>query len=354
MPNDCLSPLRDRSPERVEPLQPRAVVEVKARHRVALRRGAVHAPGRPRTGGSAPRGRARRATAAWPRWPSVPRSPPVAASRRSRASASRSTVPLRRPRRQLARALQPLGKAGDGRERAKALELRQLALQLLGHALDQEVAHRHAAQARLAVADGVERRDLELARAPAAARACRSAARWWPASRAAAPPRRRSAARSGSCGWKKAKQRRSGCRRRRRSSQPSISCTASWRMICSSSCAGEFQSTRCICRKPGLNHDDSRCRKSFSSARNSGCAPTRASSLRRMATICAVPPGRAVDAPQQLLPRRLGQVGQADQVVGRRLLRIGLRHRQHGLRVGAEVAREAVEEAALLRPRARR
>jgi hypothetical protein len=58
--------------------------------------------------------------------------------------------------------------------------------------------------------------------------------------------------------------------------------------------------------------------------------------------------GRAVDAPQQLLARRLGEVREADQVLGRGLVRIGLRHRQHGLRVGAEVAREALEEAHLL------
>ncbi len=96
---------------------------------------------------------------------------------------------------------------------------------------------------------------------------------------------------AGSCGWKKAKQRRSGCKRRRKSSQPSISCTASCWMSFSSSCAGEFQSTRAICRNPGLNQLDSKCRKSASTACNSGLPARRGNNAWRIETMLAVPPG---------------------------------------------------------------
>ena len=64
-------------------------------------------------------------------------------------------------RREIRLAQQPGGQAGHRRQRAEGLDARQLALQLLGHALDQEVAQRHVAQPRLAVADAVEGGDAE-------------------------------------------------------------------------------------------------------------------------------------------------------------------------------------------------
>jgi hypothetical protein len=53
---------------------------------------------------------------------------------------------------------------------------------------------------------------------------------------------------------------------------------------------------------------------------------------------------RAIQAPKQLLPRRLGGMRQPHQLFGTGLPRIGLRAREHRLRVGAEVARQVVEE----------
>ena len=91
-------------------------------------------------------------------------------------------------------------------------------------------------------------------------------------------------------GWKKAKQRRSaGSRRRRRSSQPWISCTASYWMIFSRMAAGVCQSMRRRTRKPRLNHDASRCIRSRSTEASAG-SPMLSRS-RRMATIWAVAPG---------------------------------------------------------------
>ena len=51
------------------------------------------------------------------------------------------------------------------------------------------------------------------------------------------------------------------------------------------------QSTRTICRKPGLNHDDSRWRKSQSTASSSRCSRFSSSRRSRMRRIVAVPPG---------------------------------------------------------------
>ena len=91
-------------------------------------------------------------------------------------------------------------------------------------------------------------------------------------------------------GWKKAKQRRSaGSRRRRRSSQPWISCTASYWMIFSRMAAGVCQSMRRRTKKPRLNHDASRCIRSRSTEASAG-SPMLSISWR-MATIWAVAPG---------------------------------------------------------------
>ncbi len=57
--------------------------------------------------------------------------------------------------------------------------------------------------------------------------------------------------------------------------------------------------------------------------------------------------GRAVDAPQQLLARRLGGAHEADQVRRRGLGGVVLRAAQRLLRVGAEVARQVPEERRL-------
>ena len=120
------------------------------------------------------------------------------------------------------------GEARHRRERDEGVEPRQLALQVLGHLLDQEVAEGDAAQALLAVGDRVEhgRRRVLRPERPRARR--RAASPMLRGCRAVSATSTKISGSSTSCGWKKAKQRRSaGSSRRRRSSQPWISCTAS-------------------------------------------------------------------------------------------------------------------------------
>ena len=161
MPKDCFSALGRQVAMRIQPFQPRAVVEVEARHRVALRRGRqVQQVGRAQRqqrgqrflvqlvvrGGALQRGRARRRTAAQQMLAcglEVGR-----AVRRRFGSAV-----------EIAAGPQPAAKPGIGDSVQKVLSCGSSRLQLFGHALDQEVAERHVAQARLAVADRVERGD---------------------------------------------------------------------------------------------------------------------------------------------------------------------------------------------------
>jgi hypothetical protein len=117
-------------------------------------------------------------------------------------------------------------------------------------------------------------------------------------------------------------------------------------MICSSNCAGEFQSTLRICRKPGLNQLPSRCSMSCSTPASAGWRGSRSSSARRSRTMAGGAAWGAVQPAEQLLPRRLGRLRQRDQVGAvRRRLGIGQRGGQHLLRVGREVTRQVVEEA---------
>ena len=182
--------------ERVEPLQPRTVVEVEARHRVALGCGRLVR----QVGG----GKAQQCGLLF----FVQGAQRVGVGQRAQAAAAgfeqrrlRGLEPLERPAlqagqmREVRVLAEPRGEAGDRRQGAEGLQLRQLALELLGHALDQEVAERNPAQPRLAVADRVERRDLGAARVGRLGLLVdqrRDRARACPA---AAPPRRRSAAR---------------------------------------------------------------------------------------------------------------------------------------------------------------
>ena len=77
---------------------------------------------------------------------------------------------------------------GDRRQRGEAAQVRELALELLGDLLDQQVAERDAAQPFLAVGDRVEHRAIGVRRRPPASR-CRAAAGRARSCRASAPPR---------------------------------------------------------------------------------------------------------------------------------------------------------------------
>ena len=61
-------------------------------------------------------------------------------------------------------AVEPAAEARDRRQRRELLQVRELALQVLGHLLDQQVAERNAAQPFLAVGDRVEDRVVGLRR----------------------------------------------------------------------------------------------------------------------------------------------------------------------------------------------
>jgi hypothetical protein len=95
----------------------------------------------------------------------------------------------------------------------------------------------------------------------------------------------------GICGWKNAKQRRSESSRRRRSGQPWIACTASYSISFSSTIADVCQSIRSSLRNPRLNHDRSRCIRSWSMTFQCGCVAMPCSTRRRISTSAAVAPG---------------------------------------------------------------
>ena len=97
---------------------------------------------------------------------------------------------------------------------------------------------------------------------------------------------------AGIAGWKNAKQRRSGGARRARSaSQPLIACTASYSMIFSSTSAGVLQSISRSTRKPRLNQERKRWRKSTSTRARSASERACSSSRARSRTSASVAPG---------------------------------------------------------------
>src|SRR6266702_389089 len=188
--------------------------------------------------------------------------------------------------RNIARLLQPLHEARHRRQRHEILQLRQFAPQFLDHLLDQEVAEGNSAETALGVGDRIEHRGagaLDRNRPPVFGEQWRD---------------------------------RGGNRFRQRhldedqgfvdqggmeeciaapvdgvDAAARISCTASYRMICSRMFAGVDQSILRSTRNPLLNQEDSKCTTSRSSAAKSlwpFMAPSRSA---RMATSALVPPG---------------------------------------------------------------
>ena len=194
MPADCRRPFRERSAEPVEPLDPRPVAEMEARHPVerfvALLRLEQVARAEPqqrileRVGqsrlGAASRACATRRTAATSSGGShlIPASATAASSQRA--------------------------EAGHGRQRREVLLSRGCSLdEIEHHLLDQKVAEGDAAQTVLAVADRVEDGGVGAlglrARRPGPARGTRSSR----PGRRAAPPRQRSTARRAAPGGRR-------------------------------------------------------------------------------------------------------------------------------------------------------
>ena len=175
---------------------------------------------------------------------------------------------------------------------SRRLEVRQLRMQVRRDLLDEEVAERDAAQARLAAGDRVEHR---------AARRARIAHR--ALEREDRRHRRRQLVHErdldederlvGQRGMEEA--RSSGGRAPGGASGPGsrwISCTASYSISFSRIAAGVRQSMRRSSRKPRLNHELSRCVRSWSTTASCGCSLASPPAARFASrTSAAVPPG---------------------------------------------------------------
>ena len=272
----------------VQALERGAVAEVKARHRierlVALLRAAA---------GSSAHRRMQQRLQRLGHLAEVP-GRVVELARSARARRSSRASPSQR------------AEAGDRRERGEAPQVRELALQLLGHLLDQQVAERDAAQAFLAVGDRVEHR------AVGARRRRRPATRMSSSGCTCALMPRVSATSmkmigsSGSCGWKKAKQRRSASRRRRRSRQPWIACTASYWISFSSTIAERAPVDALEAQEAAVEpraqqvHAGRRRSPATAGARAGPCSSWLAHLDQRRGAA-----GRHVEAAEELLARRL-------------------------------------------------
>ena len=179
-------PFSRRVGEPIEPLEPRAVAEMEARHRIDRQAAAVRA----RAGNT----RRRRAAAA----PASARAAPAAATSPGVEPGKRGAVLRRRAPCEFsvfALAVEPVGEIRRRRQRDEGREPRILARDLLDHLLDQEIAERHAGKPALAVGDRIEHRGRRLVRLDRLALAPTGSARSRREFRGSARPRRRSAAR---------------------------------------------------------------------------------------------------------------------------------------------------------------
>ena len=242
--------------------------------------------------------------------------------------------------------LEPRDEAGDGRQRAEHLEARTLAREHVHDVLDEEVPERYAPQARLAVADRVEDRGRRAARVT----------------------------RSGSC----VEQRRDrvGHRVHQRHLDEDQRLVGQCRMEERKAPAVGLEPPAQVVPAANLVHRLVRDDLLQQVGRR---APIHADDLQearvepRRQQVAKVPvdglelamrirqlqqslahaqdrggaPGRAVEPPQQFLPRRLGGHAQLRQVGGRLLRRIRLRCREHAHGVGRELVEERRKELLL-------
>ena len=117
-------------------------------------------------------------------------------------------------------------------------------------------------------------------------------------------------------------------------------------MSFSSTIAGVRQSMRSRRRKPRLNQERNRCSRSASMPRQSGCVLQAAQQLAAHRHERLGAARRHVQAPEQLLARRIDDVLQRDQIARRRVVAVGVGGLADRLGRGREFLRQRVEELA--------